>query len=356
MHNQVRKCTNELLVSVNMITYNHEKHIAQAIKGVVLQQTNFRFELVVGEDFSTDSTAAIVKEYAHEYPHIVKAICNDINLGMHINGLNTVLECKGKYIALCEGDDYWIDPDKLQMQYDFLEANPDYFMCHHRYLLESTTGLSLSPKVKETTTIDDLARNNHIGTLTCMFRNQIYAGIPDWITKAHMGDYPLFMHLARFGKIKFFDKPMAVYRVHPGGAWNSLRAEEKIRKEIEAKELMISQGNFSDEIQGILRDSVIEKKLYLLRSGFTRGISENLELLKKDLVDSYSKRVLAEHLILSQKFIVETESRNNATIPATAKRLFLYAFRQLTFKKQLTKMKLRIMLIRLRYRAGRLKI
>mgnify|MGYP001248218371 CR=1 FL=1 len=119
--------TQQPLVSVHMITYNHEKYIAQAIEGVLMQKTNFLFELVIGEDCSTDSTRVICKEYADRYPNIIKLLPDaGKNLGMMENAIRTTMACTGKYIALCEGDDYWTDPYKLQKQVDFLEAHNDY--------------------------------------------------------------------------------------------------------------------------------------------------------------------------------------------------------------------------------------
>ena len=117
------------LVSVFMITYNHEKFIAQAIEGVLMQKTNFPFELIIGEDCSTDRTREIVVDYAQRFPEIIKPILHEKNVGMKSN-MNTCMQaCSGKYTAICEGDDYWIDSLKLQKQVGFLEAHSDFSMC-----------------------------------------------------------------------------------------------------------------------------------------------------------------------------------------------------------------------------------
>ena len=120
----------EPLVSVKMLTYNHELYIGQAIQGVLQQKTNFPFELVIGEDCSTDSTREIVFDYQKKYPDIIMVITSDKNVGANKNSKRTTKACRGKYIAFCEGDDYWTDPYKLHKQVDFLEANPDYGMLH----------------------------------------------------------------------------------------------------------------------------------------------------------------------------------------------------------------------------------
>ena len=115
----------ESLVSVSMITYNHAPYIAQAIEGVLQQKVNFPIELVVGEDCSTDGTRQIVLEYQKKYPDIIRVITSDNNVGSHKNSLRTMKACRGKYIAFCEGDDYWHHPHKLRIQVDYLETHPE---------------------------------------------------------------------------------------------------------------------------------------------------------------------------------------------------------------------------------------
>lgn len=126
---------NNLMVSVDMITYGHENYIRQAIEGVLMQETNFEFDLIIADDCSPDNTPEIVKEIIQNHPkgYKIKYFRHEENLGMQANGLFAADKCTGKYIALCEGDDYWTDSLKLQKQVDFLEANPDYVFCTHRY-------------------------------------------------------------------------------------------------------------------------------------------------------------------------------------------------------------------------------
>ena len=124
---------NPLFVSVFMMAYNHEKYISEAIDGVLMQKTNFDFDIVIGEDCSTDNTRQIVLDYQQQYPGKVKLLLHEKNIGAMANQMAVFNACKGKYIAMCEGDDYWTDPYKLQKQVDFLEANEDYSICSHRY-------------------------------------------------------------------------------------------------------------------------------------------------------------------------------------------------------------------------------
>ena len=118
-------------VSVLTITYNHEKYIAQAIESVLIQEVNFDYELVIGEDCSTDKTREIVIDYQRKYPHKIRLLLNEKNLGMHRNFAQTYHACRGQYIAVLEGDDFWTSPHKLQKQVDFLDNNPDFAICFH---------------------------------------------------------------------------------------------------------------------------------------------------------------------------------------------------------------------------------
>jgi glycosyltransferase involved in cell wall biosynthesis len=115
----------EPLVSIKMITYNHAPFITQAIEGVLQQKTNFPFELVIGEDCSIDGTREIVFEYQKKFPDIIRMITSDRNVGMKANGHRTAKALRGKYVAFCEGDDYWHNPEKLQKQVDYLESHPE---------------------------------------------------------------------------------------------------------------------------------------------------------------------------------------------------------------------------------------
>ncbi len=116
----------ELMVSVIILTYNHEKYIAQAIESVLSQKADFRFEILISDDASADGTADIVREYGERYPDIIRTFIREKNLGPTRNGYETLVQARGKYLASCEGDDYWTDPQKLQKQVDFLEANPEF--------------------------------------------------------------------------------------------------------------------------------------------------------------------------------------------------------------------------------------
>ncbi len=207
---------NELqpLVSVCITTYQHVDYIKECLDSILCQKTDFLYEILLGEDCSTDGTREICIEYEKKYP-------DDINLFMHsrdtviyVNGnatgrynfVNNLKHAKGKYIALCDGDDYWTDPYKLQKQVDFLERNPDFSTCYHDVLVLEDGKFDDSADVKiydeEYLTILDLADGNFIHTLTCMFRNNLFKELPDFFYSCPVADYPLHMLNALFQMIE----------------------------------------------------------------------------------------------------------------------------------------------------------
>ncbi|NWF49023.1 MAG: glycosyltransferase [Ignavibacteriaceae bacterium] len=219
------------LVSIQMITYNHVSYIGQAIESVLMQKTNFPIELVIGEDCSTDGTREIVFDYAKKYPEIIRIITSEKNVGIHENGIRTLLSCTGKYIALLEGDDYWTDPYKLQKQVDFLEANPDYGMVYTDYdiLYERKNPVTLKARNKyywgkkeppSGNIFEELLKGNFIRTLTVCFRkkyfeNALNQGLfkNDWLQQ----DLIIWLEIGYYSKVKYLNKSMATYRNHQSG-------------------------------------------------------------------------------------------------------------------------------------------
>ena len=147
-------------VSVLLITYNHEKLIGQALDSILMQKTTFPTEVVIGEDCSTDSTRDIVRAYSERYPETIRAILPEVNQGPFQNVIRTLNECRGEYIAAIEGDDYWTDPGKLQLQVDFLDAHPECSSSFHKVLKVFDDGSQPSVEFPEfpkgVATIEDL--------------------------------------------------------------------------------------------------------------------------------------------------------------------------------------------------------
>jgi glycosyltransferase involved in cell wall biosynthesis len=222
------------LVSIMCLTYNHASFIRQCLDGFIMQKTSFPIEAVIHDDASTDGTADIIREYEKKYPDIIKPIYqkeNQYSKGLDI--LTTVFrKLRGKYIAFCEGDDYWIDENKLQKQIDFLEANEDFSICFHPVKVYSEEEKqfienNIVPAVPDVTDIKTLARiNNYINTPSVMYRTnqQVFKDLNNF-PKLVIMDYCFHMLFAKHGKIKKLSDTMAVYRLHKGGIL-SLKSKE----------------------------------------------------------------------------------------------------------------------------------
>ncbi|MBA0884753.1 glycosyltransferase family 2 protein [Flavobacterium undicola] len=209
-------------VSVCMVTYGHENYIRQAIEGVLMQECDFDVELIIANDASPDATDEIIKSIIenHSRSSWIRYIKHEKNIGMMPNFIFAFKQCQGKYVALCDGDDYWIDRMKLQKQVDFLETNPDYVLCFHQVNILKTNGEIVDDfitKIPENyETIETLARwGNYMHTPSVVFRN-IIKEFPFEFSYSPIGDFFLYMLLAEKGKLKYIEEKMAVYRFGVG--------------------------------------------------------------------------------------------------------------------------------------------
>lgn len=218
--------TNPLL-SVCLITYNHAKYIRDAIQGIMMQQTQFPWELIVADDCSTDGTKEILEEYRERHPNLIKLILHKTNVGAGQNWLELITTPKSKYIAYCEGDDYWTDPLKLQKQVSLLECNDRYGMVYSRAMELNSS----RPKYKGATVgagfrdVHDLLWCNPIPSLTIVVRTQLYHEYIRQIQPQHrnwkMGDYPGWLWMAFNSQILFMSDITGMYRVSPDSASHS---------------------------------------------------------------------------------------------------------------------------------------
>ena len=247
-------------VSICCITYNHAKYIGDAIEGFLMQKTTFPIEILIHDDASTDNTANIIREYERQYPNLIKPIYQTENQyskkTINIWADITFPSARGKYIALCEGDDYWTDPCKLQKQIDFLEANPDFAICFHKVKILKNGRLIkdyITHVTKDVTTIEDLAVTNYIHTPSVVFRNELIKEFPKWYYESPIGDYPLHLLNAQYGKIKYIDEVMAVYRIHKGGIYSQRKKGdvEYLKKWIKTQEHIVEY--FSGQVMEIFQ-------------------------------------------------------------------------------------------------------
>jgi glycosyltransferase involved in cell wall biosynthesis len=199
-----------------MITYAHENYIEQAINAVLMQECDFEVELIITNDCSPDNTDGVIKKIIKNHPRSswIKYIKHDKNIGMMTNFVFTFNEARGKYIAICEGDDYWTDPNKLQKQIDFLENNSEYNLVGH-HATDSNSKL-IGKHEKDSFSFEDIYyRTLIIPTASLVFRNNIV--FEDWITKVYGGDKAIIFLNAKKGKLKILPFIGSFYRLHSGG-------------------------------------------------------------------------------------------------------------------------------------------
>lgn len=299
------------LLTICTTSYNQEKFIAQTLEGFVKQRTDFEFEAIVADDCSTDGTAKIVAGYAEKYPGIIKPVLRDKNIGMTANFSNVLSKATGKYVAICEGDDYWVDPLKLQKQVDFLEANPEYAICFHPVKVLMTDAKLvddfITPGASETTDIYELAKGNYIHTPSVVFRNNPDV-VRDFVSlKSPLGDYALHMLNAQHGKIKKLPDVMAVYR-HGVGLWSA--GSPAYTYPTYHTFLCLLCGYFKDKNEVLYRVLVKRRNGsasgymdFLFQTGDSNGASDIFNVLDDD-----SKKNLLKYFVSSERSLAAIKS------------------------------------------------
>lgn len=262
-----------MLVSVVMITYGHEKYIIEAIDGVLKQKCEFDLELIIANDCSPDGTDYVVKNYIKKLDSSVKIkyFRHNKNIGMISNFIFALQQAKGEYIALCDGDDYWTDSNKLQKQFTILENNKECILCftNNSKLFNNGVLKNADPKkIKTKSSFKDIVEDNYIATLTVLFKKPNNFILPEWYNKLKIGDWPLYLILLSKGQLAYFlDDDTAVYRYGVGvsnilNKKNSLILEEK---------------------QNILKSLYLEK----LESKYISYINSSLKNNNRALLTSY---------------------------------------------------------------------
>jgi glycosyltransferase involved in cell wall biosynthesis len=259
-------------VSVLMIAYNVEPYIAQALDSALMQDVDFDYEIVVGEDCSTDGTRAIVQDYARRHPDRIRLLTRERNLGMNRNFVETLRAVRGEFVALLDGDDYWTSPTKLRRQVDFLESNPGFSICFHNAEVIYEDG-SLAPHPfhmpnpdrlishhvpKPVSTLADLAGGNFMQTCSVVFRAGLYGELPDWYLQMPTFDWPLHLLNAERGDIRYFDEIMGVYRVRAGSFWSTNMA---LYRRVEDVDAMIRAYRIVNRYTGYRYDPVVRGQL-----------------------------------------------------------------------------------------------
>ena len=295
-------------LTVVTTTYNQENNIGQAIDGMLMQKTSFPFQIVISNDSSTDRTGDILKEYEEKYPDKIKIINNEKNLGAMGNFINTLSNIKDtEYVALCDGDDFWTDENKLQKQVDFLDNNKEFNICFHKAKLfyeNNEKEESIIPEFEEeVTTIDDLVKSNYIVANSVVYRwkfndKNLKEIFPEDIAP---GDYYIHLLHAQDGKIKMMNEVMSAYRRHEGGMWWSNDAKNKEQFTLEYGRKFLNFYNAADNHMKLPQNAFYEQRkdiIYNIIVTYTKNdkLQELNEVIKskkdKEIFNSCMKDIV----------------------------------------------------------------
>jgi glycosyltransferase involved in cell wall biosynthesis len=264
------------LVSVCVITYNHETYIEKCIESILAQKTNFDFEILIGEDNSTDKTREICKAYAEKHPDKIRLFLRTPDQKIDVDGKKTwhfnfaahLYTSTAKYIAWCDGDDYWTFDGKLQKQFDELEAHPEYVMNHHHFDKIFPDGKRIPTKVKPKIEADtkDIIENFQIRMCTMMFRNIFQEHpLPTWFYKNQVGDRPMSIHLSRFGLVHYIKDNWAVYHADSSASVLKTTRNNRHALSINMYAYFLADADYTPykstlltEILGYLRKEILE--------------------------------------------------------------------------------------------------
>lgn len=269
-----------ILVSIHCLTYNHEEFIAEAIESFLMQKTNFKFEILIHDDASTDRTPEIIKAYALQYPELIKPIFQSENQYSKSKSFTTVnlinlTRAKGKYIALCEGDDYWIDPGKLQKQVELMELHPDCTLCVHGGQIVTATDKKIISKNRPSKKDKKFAADEVIEgggglflTNSMMFCKKDALETPAFLEKAPVSDYPYVIHFALLGNVYYLDECMSAYRVGHSGSWTAREInsiENKLNHYTEIAKMLDDLNKYTDyQYTDVITRTKIRPQFYFL--------------------------------------------------------------------------------------------
>lgn len=270
-------------VTVCVQTYNHELFISKCLESILEQETDFSFEILISEDDSSDKTREICIAFADKYPNKIKLFLHDRKNNIQFEGEPTgnfptiynLFSAKGKYIAICEGDDFWGDPLKLQKQFDFMEAKPSYSICYHDFKIVNKGGEIIKSDKAFSFKKDLEARELmhpvfHPATLTIFFRNKLKE-LPEEIMKVITIDAFIYILLGHFGRGKFLNSiEPAFYRIHANGIWSARKLDKKLLAKIETYKAIsrfyLKKGKTESSL--LFLKKIIKLKLYLIYLSF----------------------------------------------------------------------------------------
>ena len=275
----MEKDNRPIMVTIQCCTYNQENYIRECLEGFIKQKTTFRFEVVVHDDASTDGTPGIIREFERLYPDIIKPIYETENQYSKQDGsIYRIVneQTHGKYIAICEGDDYWIDPIKIQKQVDFMESHPECSFCFHPHyrLLPKGSMVEHRPKeIKMIYSAEDviLGGGGFMATNSMLYRKELRPREkPSFWKNCPVGDLPLMLYLVSKGKCGYIDETMSVYRVAAIGSWSTRQNSIAIKKKHHKAILRMFQEY--DTYTNQVFHNTIRKKIRINNSNFLQSV------------------------------------------------------------------------------------
>mgnify|MGYP004545281777 FL=1 len=287
----------KIMVSILCLAYNHEKYIKDALDSFINQKVNFKYEIIINDDCSTDSTAQIIKEYAERYPQIIKPIFQKENqYSKYKRMLIDILmpQAKGKYFAICEGDDYWTDPNKLQKQFDFMEANSEYSMCVANAIIvdsnKNKVGEINTVRDNSTLACDDfiLGGGGYVATNSIFSRMKYIEQLPTYFNDFSI-DYLWQIFLSSMGKTYCFKEPMVAYRINTGSSWTDKIINDE-SKNININKRIVEKLKEIDECTNKKYDDAITEKITELQFNIFY-LENDFEMMKQEPYLSYKKRL-----------------------------------------------------------------
>lgn len=270
------------MISILSLVYNHEKYLDDFFEGILSQKSEEDFELIIGIDKSDDKSGEICLSYQRIYPGKIKIIAHEERVGMFNNFLSVYTQCKGEYIAICEGDDFWIDENKLQKQLKLLKENKNAVLCFTNIKVydeeEGTYHENWASIEKVLYTVDDLIRGNPVSTCSVLFKN-CFNSFSTSFSKLPMVDWPLYVHLLMDGNAIYLPDITAVYRSSSGSSYAKNSIVEQLIKKKNVYEYFILEKKFDSKKQ--LIDKVYHLNLYAIAIRLPKSDPRKEEFLKR---------------------------------------------------------------------------
>jgi len=304
-------------VSVLILTYNHERYIAQAVESALSQKTSFPIEIVIGEDCSTDHTRDILLEFERSHPETIRLLLHAQNIGPQANYAAAFAACRGEYIAILEGDDYWTNNKKLQKQVDALDTHPEWSMCFHitrRVYEDGSREPELYPLdwTKEEATIDDMLKGNFLNTCSQVFRNRLFGPLPSWFLQITPADWATNLLNADRGLIGCVPEVMADYRIHSQGIWTGKG------RAFQLQEILKMLSHLDHHFEGKYRKPIDEYRINLVNN-----LVGEVEFLNNQLSHVLAIPTIVSptpEVVLGESHIDCSEPSTNIEIPLSKNR------------------------------------